>query len=141
MASYIGLDLGTKTIGIATSQGIIASAKDTIRFEEDNFEQGAQMILEYINKENIDEIVIGYPINMDGTIGYRAQMVDYFVELLLDLNSSLIIHKYDERMTSRMAGNIMLENNTSRAKRKINKDKLAAQIILSDYLKYNKNSI
>ncbi|WP_342252368.1 Holliday junction resolvase RuvX [Spiroplasma endosymbiont of Amphibalanus improvisus] len=133
MKNYLGIDLGTKTIGLAKSKGIISTAYITIRFPEHQFSVALKFLEDVIKKDNITYLVIGYPINMDGTVGYRAQMVDEFVELIKN-KMTINIDKIDERLTSKMANNIMLEANLSRQKRKQSKDALAAQIILETFL-------
>ncbi|WP_338955525.1 Holliday junction resolvase RuvX [Spiroplasma endosymbiont of Polydrusus cervinus] len=132
---YLGVDLGTKTVGLATSRGLIATAYGVHRFTENDFLAAAQYLAELITKENFSDIIIGYPKNMNNTIGSRALMVDDFVTLLKPLlDSTITIHLVDERLTTHQAHQIMLEANLSRKKRKQKKDSLAAQLILETYL-------
>ncbi|AHI53559.1 Holliday junction resolvase-like protein [Spiroplasma sabaudiense Ar-1343] len=137
MEKYIGLDLGSKTIGVAISSGIIANPLGTIRFEEYDFETAANMLHKYLEENQISIIVIGYPINMNNSIGHRAEMVDYFIEVLTTIfpkwNSTNVV-RVDERLTTRMAKAIMIKADLSRKKQKENKDGLAAQLILETYL-------
>lgn len=137
MAKYLGLDVGSKTIGIATSNGIVAQAGYTIRFEEWEFEQGVIQLTQLIKQENPEKLIIGYPKNMDGSIGERAEMVDYFIEGIQaynpDFDETKII-RIDERRTTKMAKAIMIEAGLRRDKQKQNKDSLAAQLILELYL-------
>ncbi|WP_425378935.1 Holliday junction resolvase RuvX [Spiroplasma endosymbiont of Polydrusus pterygomalis] len=132
---YLGVDLGTKTVGLAKSRGLIATAYGVHRFTENDFLSAAQYLSELITKEHFSDIIIGYPKNMNNTIGSGALMVDDFVTLLKSLlDSTITIHLVDERLTTHQAHQIMLEANISRQKRKQKKDSLAAQLILETYL-------
>ncbi|QVK02173.1 Holliday junction resolvase RuvX [Mycoplasma mycoides] len=139
--SIIALDIGSKTIGLAYSSGVIASSLDTIRFEEYNFNQGLKQLDSYLKKYNPSIIVVGYPKNMNNTIGERAEMVDYVIEMFLDMyknfNKDQII-KIDERRTTKIAKNILIQANLTREKQKKYKDSLAAQLILELYLESRK---
>ena len=134
---YLGLDLGSKTCGIAISSGIIASIYETYRFNEDDYESCLNHIVEVINKEKIDTVVLGYPKHMNNDIGVRAKISEDFKEKILEkVNVEVIL--WDERTTSMEVNRVMLMNNTSRKKRKEHKDELAAVIILQGYLDYKK---
>ena len=132
---YLGLDLGSKTCGIAISSGIIASIYETFRFNEDDYDTCLNHIVEVVNKEKIDEIVLGYPKHMNNDIGIRAKISEDFKAKLEEKVSSKVI-LWDERTTSMEVNRVMLMNNTSRKKRKEHKDELAAVIILQGYLDY-----
>ncbi|PPE04316.1 Holliday junction resolvase RuvX [Williamsoniiplasma lucivorax] len=139
----LGLDVGSKTIGLATSNGRIASPYQTIRFEEYNFDEGLTKLTHEIKHYKPDIIVVGYPKNMDGSIGERAEMVDYFIEGLFAYNENLTpdqVVKIDERRTTKMAKAIMIDAGLRRDRQKKSKDGLAAQLILELYLEtYNKH--
>ena len=132
---YLGLDLGSKTCGIAISSGIIASIYETYRFNEDDYEACLAHIMEIVNKENIDEIVLGYPKHMNNDIGIRAKISEDFKAKLEAMGAKKVI-LWDERTTSMEVNRVMLMNNTSRKKRKEHKDELAAVIILQGYLDF-----
>ena len=132
---YLGLDLGSKTCGIAISSGIIASIYETYRFESDDYEACLNHVVDVVNKEKIDEIVLGYPKHMNNDIGIRAKISEDFKAKLEEKVSSKVI-LWDERTTSMEVNRVMLMNNTSRKKRKEHKDELAAVIILQGYLDY-----
>jgi putative Holliday junction resolvase len=132
---YLGLDLGSKTCGIAISSGIIASIYETFRFNEDDYDTCLNHIVEVVNKEKIDEIVLGYPKHMNNDIGIRAKISEDFKAKLEEKISAKVI-LWDERTTSMEVNRVMLMNNTSRKKRKEHKDELAAVIILQGYLDY-----
>ncbi|KEZ20546.1 Holliday junction resolvase RuvX [Mycoplasma capricolum] len=139
--SIIAFDIGSKTIGLAYSSGVIASSLDTIRFEEYNFDQGLKQLEPYLKKYNPSIIVVGYPKNMNNTIGERAEMVDYVIEMFLDMYKSFNkdqIIKVDERRTTKIAKNILIQANLTREKQKKYKDSLAAQLILELYLESRK---
>ncbi|AKX34518.1 Holliday junction resolvase-like protein [Spiroplasma litorale] len=136
MYKYIGLDVGSKTVGIAVSEGFFATPYETIRFNEYEFEEAINKIEYIFNENSFDKIIVGYPINMNGSIGYRADMVDDFIYLLIEMlkiDKNMII-KVDERLTTRMANNMMSNSNYSIKDKKQNKDQIAAKFILDSYL-------
>ena len=127
---YLGLDLGTKTLGLAISNGLIATTLKTIRYEDID-----KLIieLEQIIKDNkIDCLVLGFPKNMNNTIGPRALETLEFKEKLESLN--YLVELQDERLSTVSAHNYMIEADMSRKKRKEKVDSLAATIILQTYL-------
>ena len=131
----LGLDLGSKTIGIAISDalGIIASGLETFRFDEDRYDLALNRVLEIVNEKKIGCIVLGYPKHMNGDIGDRAKLCEEFksnLEKLLNIKVVLV----DERWTTKLAENRLLEADISRKKRKKVIDKMAAVIILQNYL-------
>ncbi|AOG60142.1 putative holliday junction resolvase [Spiroplasma helicoides] len=140
MAKYIGLDIGSKTIGVAISEGFFANTHSTIRFDEYNFDQAANSLIKLLQVEGYEKIAIGYPKNMDGSIGHRVEMVEEFISVLLEkenIDKNDIV-KIDERLTTKMAKSIMIEANLSRKKQKVNKDQVAAKLILQTFLEQNK---
>lgn len=133
---YLGLDLGTKTLGLAYSDGFLASSLKTIRY--DNEDKLLQSLKKVIDELKIDELVLGLPKNMNNTIGPRAEETIKFKEKLEKLGYNVKLE--DERLTTVSAHNYMLEANMSRKKRKEKVDSLAATIILDTYLeRRNKN--
>ena len=132
---YIGLDLGTKTLGVAISDklGMIASFYKTITFKEEDYESLINPIKEIINEYNIEKIVLGLPKNMNNSIGFAGERSISFKKLLEDkINLEVILE--DERLSSVEANNIMIKSDVSRNKRKKKVDGLAATIILQRYL-------
>src|SRR5574344_391595 len=131
---YLGLDLGTKTLGLSISDktGIIESSLTILRHNED-FNYLIEELKKIIKKREVEVLVLGLPKNMNGSIGERAQMVLDFKELL-EKNISLPIYLEDERLTTRVAENILIEADMSRKKRKKVIDKMAATVILQSYL-------
>ena len=127
---YLGLDLGTKTLGLAISNGMIATSLKTIRY--DNLSQLVKELEKVIAEEKIDLLVLGLPKNMNNTIGPRAEAAIEFKEMLEKLNYQVVLQ--DERLSTVAAHNYMIEADLSRKKRKEKVDSLAATIILQAYL-------
>ena len=128
--NYLGLDLGTKTLGLAISKGQIATPLKTITYDDKNtlLEQLDKIIQEY----QIVVIVLGYPKNMNNTLGPRALATLEFKEKLENSNYKVILQ--DERLSTVLAHNYMIEADLSRKKRKEKVDTLAATIILQTFL-------
>ena len=131
----LGLDLGNRTLGIALSDelGFLASGIETFRFTEKDFKSALDYTLEVIVKYNVDVVVLGLPKNMDGSLGEQAELTKDF-KLNLERESNIKVVFWDERLTSRMASNMMKSQNLKRKKRKQDIDKMAAIIILQGYL-------
>ncbi len=131
---YLGLDLGTKTIGLALSDqtGLIASSYAILR--HDNHPQECMdQLLEVIAKEEVGILVLGYPKNMNNTLGPRAEATLEFKKLL-EQQTKLPVELEDERLTTKVAEQTLIEANTRRKKRKQVIDAVAATIILQSYL-------
>ena len=132
---YLGLDLGSKTLGVALSDttNTIASSLKTIFFKEDDYNSLIEPIRELVNEYNISKIVLGLPKNMNNTLGPRAEISYSFKKLLEDnLNIEVILE--DERLTTVRSNNIMIKADMSRKKRKKKVDSMAASLILQSYL-------
>lgn len=127
----MGLDFGERTIGVAVSDALLLTAQGikTIRRSKVELEELKQIIQEY----EVDEIVLGYPKNMNGTLGPRAQMTEEFSEIL-KAEFGLPIVFWDERLSTVGAQRSLLQADVSRAKRKKVIDKMAAVFILQGYL-------
>lgn len=137
---YMGLDLGTKTLGVAMSDvtKTIAGPYKTITFVDEDYESALESLAEIIQKEEVSKIILGLPINMNGSLGPRAQTTLKFKERLEE-KFNLPVETMDERLTTREANSYMLEADLSRKKRKQKKDFLAANIILQSYLNKEEN--
>ena len=135
----LGIDLGRRTVGCAISDEaeIIASPVDTFRIRENDLQGALECVKMLIEDRGIKKVVLGLPKNMNGTIGPQAEYCLEFKKMLEDATNLEVI-MVDERMTSIMANNVMLEADLSRNKRKQNVDKLAASIILQSYLDLKK---
>ena len=132
---YIGLDLGTKTLGIAISDktGLIASFYKTIEFKDEDYNSLIEPLKEIINNEKIESIVLGLPKNMNNSIGFAGERSLNFKNILED-NFDIPVNLEDERLSSVEANNIMISSDVSRKKRKKKVDALAATIILQRFL-------
>ena len=131
---YLGLDLGSRTLGIAISDGTgtIATSYKTIRHNEE-YDKLLDEVERIVKNENISKIVLGYPKNMDNTIGEKAKLSEKFKNKLEDrLNIEVILQ--DERLTTMEAQKVLIDFDTSRSKRKKVVDSVAATIILQTYL-------
>lgn len=132
---YLGLDLGTRTLGLSISDitKTIATTYKTIRFDEGNYDTLIDILKEIMKEEKIEKMVLGLPKNMNNTLGDRAKTTLEFKEKLEKLlNIDVILQ--DERLSTVEATKYMLEADISRKKRKKNIDSLAANIILQTYL-------
>ena len=132
---YIGLDLGTKTLGVSISDrlGLIASTYKTIRYDNEDYPYLIDELKKIIESEDVKGIVLGLPKNMNNSLGDSANRSLLFKELLEE-NFDLDVFLQDERMSTVEAHNIMLEGDLSRKKRKKKVDSLAANIILQRFL-------
>lgn len=132
---YLGLDLGSRRLGISISDanGIIATSYKTIHHKED-YSLLIEEIGEIIQKEQIEIIVLGFPKNMDNSIGEKGELSIHFKSLLEEKYKYIPVFLQDERLTTREAQSILIQNKTSRKKRKNVVDQIAAVIILQSYL-------
>jgi putative Holliday junction resolvase len=129
----LGIDYGNKRVGIAVSDSLGWTAQPLTTLQMHGHQELLTEIKEYINKYNIEKIVVGMPYNMDGTMGQRAEITQAFINFLKN-NLELPIILQDERLTTIQAKNILLEADVSRQGRKKVIDKLAASLILQSYL-------
>ena len=116
---YLGLDLGTRTLGLSISDEThtIASMLKTIRFSENDYDSLIPQLEKIINEYSISKLVLGFPKNMNNTIGDRCHTTLMFKEKLIK-NFNIEVILQDERLTTVEATNYMLEANMSRKKRK-----------------------
>ncbi len=135
----IGLDLGTKTLGVAVSDATktIANGLTTLRFEENKPEQILDELGKIIKDYDVDLIVIGLPKNMNNTLGFASERTRQFISILKD-RFDVSIQEQDERLTSVTANNVLISANVKRKKRKLKVDSIAATIILQSYLDIRK---
>jgi len=131
----LGLDVGSKTIGVAVSDelGWTAQGLKTIQIQEDEQKSGIPELEEIIQEYNIEKIIVGLPKNMNGTIGPRGEISLQFAKLLKN-KLGLPVELWDERLTTMAAERILLTADVSRKKRKKVIDKMAASLILQSYL-------
>lgn len=136
MKRVLGLDFGSKTTGVAVSDGlgITAQGVETItRKDEEKLRRTCARIEELIRDYQIETIVLGYPKNMNDTVGERAEKTLAFKELL-ERRTGLPVVLWDERLTTVAAEEILIESGVRRENRKAVIDKIAASIILQGYL-------
>ncbi|CAG9612659.1 Holliday junction resolvase RuvX [Bacillus sp. AFS018417] len=131
----LGLDVGTKTVGVAISDemGWTAQGLETIKINEERGEFGFNRISELVKQYNVDKIVVGLPKNMNGTIGPRGEACQQFAEKLGEL-VQLEVVLWDERLSTMAAERLLISADVSRKKRKQVIDKMAAVVILQGYL-------
>ena len=132
----LGLDVGSKTIGVAVSDpfGWTAQGVEIIQIDEANDDYGLPRLAELVAEYEVEKFVVGLPKNMDGTIGERAEASIRFGELIID-EFNLPVEYEDERLTTLQANRMMIEEgDLSRQKRKKVIDKIAAMMILQNYL-------
>lgn len=140
----LGVDYGEKTIGVAVSDAlnITAQSLEVIkRPKEESIKKSIARLKEIIKEYEICEIVLGFPKNMDNTIGIRAEKTKEFKERLHRNFKSMPVTLWDERLSTIAVERGLLDENLNRHKRKEVVDKLAATYILQGYLdrKYNNN--
>lgn len=132
----IGLDVGSKTIGIAVSDamGWTAQGIDTLQINEETEDFGFDELIKIIDQYDVDTVIIGLPKNMNNSIGPRGEASIYFKELLEKQRPDLKLELWDERLSTVGAERTLLEADVSRKKRKKVIDKMAAVFILQGYL-------
>ena len=135
---YLGLDLGSKTLGVALSDrtGLIANGYTVLKHEDDLVSL-LPPLEEMIKDQNIETIILGYPKNMNNTLGLRAKRTEEFKEIL-EREFHIPVYLVDERLSTVSAEKTLLLGNTSRKKRKQVIDAVAATIILQTYLDLKK---
>ena len=130
--TYLGLDLGTKTLGISKSSGIIASPYKTLRHNE-NYDYLLKELEKIVHDEKIDKIVLGLPKNMNNTMSEMAEVVlNFKSEIEKRFKVEVILE--DERLTSKISNDVLTNYDISRQKRKKRVDGVASVVILQSYL-------
>lgn len=134
MPRYLGIDYGTRRIGLALSDedGSIASPLSVIERKGD-VEAQARAVIAAGEEYDAAEYVLGLPLNMDGTVGDQAKLTQRFGNLLGSL-SGRSVHEWDERLSSLGADAMLADRDLTYKKRKARRDALAAQIILQSFL-------
>ncbi len=131
---YLGLDLGSRTLGVAVSDktGLIASLVKTIRHNEE-YDRLLDEVKNLVSELEIDAIVLGFPKNMNNTIGPKGELSLEFKEKLEKI-LTIPVYLQDERLTTKSATDMLISGNVSRKNRKKVVDSVAATIILQSYL-------
>lgn len=133
MMKILGLDLGSKTIGVAISDDLFLTAQVLTSIKRTTLEKDLAVILSLVDEYRVEEIVVGLPINMDGSTGDSARKAESFIDHLRETFPIRII-PWDERLSTVAAERILLEGDLSRKKRRKVIDRLSAAIILQGYL-------
>lgn len=139
----MGLDYGTKTVGVALSDELFITAQgvETItRKSANKLRQTLARIEQLIEENKVGLIVLGYPKNMNNTVGDRAQATESFKEDL-ERRTGLAVVLWDERLTTMEAERILIEGSVRRENRKEVIDQMAAAIILQSYLDANREKL
>jgi putative holliday junction resolvase len=129
----LGIDFGTKRIGIALSDGLLITAQGQDSIMSEGLSEDIAKINRIIAENEVAEVVVGLPISMNGTHSQKTKETLAFIEKLA-ASASVPVKPWDERLTSLQAERILLEADVSRYKRKQLSDKLAAVLILQNYL-------
>ena len=129
----LGLDIGSKTIGVAVSDPLGWTAQGVTTIKRDCYTKDVEAVMKICKEYGVETIVAGMPKNMNGTIGPSGEMVKNLCEQI-EKSFDGKIEFWDERLTTVAANRAMLEADLSRAKRKKIVDKIAATYILQGYL-------
>lgn len=132
---YLGLDLGTTSLGVAISDktNTLVSPLTLVKFKKKDYNDALNKLMEIIKDKNISKVVLGLPKNMDNSLGFAAQRSLNFKKILESENVEVILE--DERLTTVEAINIMKNNGLKRINEQNKTDVLSAVLILESYLK------
>lgn len=133
----LGLDVGDRRIGVALSDELGYTAQGLPTVERRTTQAALQALQAVITTHTIARIVVGMPRNMDGTYGAQATKTEQFVQLL-EQTCQLPCVRWDERLTTQQAERLLIAADQRRDKRRAVRDKLAAQLILQNYLDYQR---
>ena len=137
----MGLDFGSKTVGVAVSDPLFVTAQsvEIIRRKSENkLRQTLARIEELVREYEVEEIVLGYPKNMNNTVGERGEKTEEFKQMV-ERRTGLPVVLWDERLTTVAADRAMIEAGIRRENRKKYVDRIAATFILQGYLDVCKN--
>ena len=135
---YLGLDLGSKTLGVSVSDrtGIIASSLDVLRYNE--YSDLLEKLDKIVEERKVDVFVLGNPLNLNGTASTRTEISLEFKSILENRYQKEVVMQ-DERLSTVTANRLLISNDTKRKNRKKVVDKIAATIILQSYLDRRNN--
>lgn len=131
----LGIDYGSKRIGLSVCDELGFTAQGLATITRKNKKKDMEEISGFVEKYNVEKIVIGFPVRLDGTEGIQCEKVNRFAGIL-EKRFSIPVIKWDESLSTKEAERILIEANMNRKKRKGVVDKLAATIILQGYLDY-----
>lgn len=129
----LSIDYGSKRIGVAICDELEITAYGVVTIVRKNRKQVLGALAELISKYDVNQIVIGYPVRLDGSTGIQCEKVDKFATVL-EKEFSLPVVKWDETLTTKEAEEILCRTNVRRKKRGKVVDQLAATLILREYL-------
>lgn len=131
----LGLDVGTKTIGVAMTDEVAIAAHPLTVLSRSGNSADAAIVLGLVTEHQITDVVVGLPLELSGRVGLRARRVRLLVEALkATLGTRAVVHEQDERFSTAEAERVMIEADVSRAKRKSVIDQQAAAVILDTWL-------
>ncbi len=132
----LGLDLGSKTLGIAISDSgeKIATMRETFRFQSEDYDAAVDKVLDYIDEYQLKEICLGLPKHMNGDLGVRAEISIEFKRVIEEERPGVNVILIDERLTSLQSEKMMINLGMKRKDRKEKVDSMAAREILQSYL-------
>jgi len=134
----LGLDYGSKRIGVAVSDELEIAARGLTTIIRKNQKNDLDEIAKIISIYSVEKIIIGYPIKLDGSEGIQCEKISRFAKLL-EAKLRLPVIKWDETLTTKEAEDILIQAHVRREKRKRVVDKLAATLILQGYLDNRKH--
>lgn len=129
----MALDVGNKRIGVALSDELQILAQPLYTIHRKGIERDIEEIVKIINDNDVEEVIVGLPKNMDGTTGFQGEKTIKFAEILKQSTDRPVI-MWDERMTTISARRIMIENDVKQKDKKNLVDTIAAVVILETYL-------
>jgi len=134
------LDVGEKRIGVAVSDPLGITAQGIDVLQRKGIKKDLQQIRSYVDEYQASELILGLPLNMDGTKGEKAQEI-LRLQAYLAKRLPVPVKTWDERLTTVVAEKVLLDGDVTRAKRKKVIDKLAAVLILESYLQFKRSSV
>ena len=129
----MALDVGEKRVGVAISDKTRVIAQNLMTLNRKNLKDDLKTLKNIVEEKKVHLIVVGLPLNMNGTLGKKAEEILKFKDLI-ERKIGIDVETYDERLSSKEAEAILIKADISRKKRKEKIDKIAAQIILQSYL-------
>lgn len=129
----LAIDYGQKRVGVAVSDPLGITAQGLPTIEGASSKALVQAIASLVSEWQVREVVVGFPVNMDGSLGPKALETGQFIERLKAV-LSVPVTRWDERLTSREAGRLMIEEGLSRQKQRQQSDRIAATLILQNFL-------
>ncbi|MBC3538005.1 Holliday junction resolvase RuvX [Megasphaera hominis] len=130
----LGLDVGSRTIGVACSDALLLTAQGVETIRRKSKQKDFERLQELVKEKEVHRIVVGKPRHMNGDYSENIEKIEHFVEELKGVMPDMEFVYWDERLTTVMAHHVLMEGNVRREKRKQIVDKMAAVFILQNYL-------